>query len=293
MRNLTLLAASARLALASLLGAVALLPAANASADDRPVQFQYDEPGYSVRIYEVFQRGPKLMMEARTSRLIQPDVIRDVKVGEVFPPESDDPLEIGRSRGHVEYFASYWRDDLAYDRGKHEVEVWEVADSGDPGVALVRVRLVERAEGMGHGALTARDGAPAMGDDSGPWFGARLYEVFQKGPKLHLEERTTRAFGPSHARGVQLGVTWPPADGPALEVWKNRDHLAFLGSYWQAGGRTDFGAYEVEVWEDGEPREPGSAMVRLRLVPRSEREPGAMHRYKNPERAENRRGDAQ
>jgi hypothetical protein len=293
MRTSTFLAASGRVALALVLCAVALQPAPAALADDRPVRFQYDEPGYSVRIYEVFQRGPKLFMEVRTSRMMEPDVIRDLKVGEVRPPEGEEPLKVGRSRGHLEYFASYWRDDLSYDRGGHEVEVWEVAESGEPGVSLVRVRLVERPEdgGMTGGAFGGRGMAATAATGKGPLFGARLYEVYQKGASLVLQERTTRAFGPEHARGVHLGETWPPADGPALEVWKNRDHLAFLGSYWQQGGHADFTSHEVEVWEDGEPRQPGSALVRMRILPRGARETGAPHFYKNPYRAERRRAE--
>jgi len=294
MRIPSFLGASVRAVLVLAVGAVgaaALLQAPVAHADDRPVQFKYDEPGYSIRIYEVFQQGPKLMMQARTTRAIERDVIRNVKVGEVWPPESEPPLEIGRSRGHVDYFASYWRDDLTYDRGHHEVEVWETEASDKPGVSKVRVRLVERPEHpmpmMGHGG-----GMTATSSDDMARYGVRLYEVYQKGADLVLQERTTRAFGPQHGRDLTVGVAWPPEGGPALEIYKNRDHVAFLGSYWEQGGSTDFGAYEVEVWEDGEPTEAGTAMVRARIVPRTTREEGAKHIYKNPVRASRRRGES-
>lgn len=288
------LLSTALLAAAGLL--VMLAPRTALADDDRPVQFHYDEPAYSVRIYEVFQWGPELRMEARTNKGIGPDLIRDLDVGEIWPPEDEPPLRIGRRRNHVDYFASYWRDDLSTkDRGRFEVEVWEVEESAAPGVAHVRVRLVERPDttGRSYSSIVGNRGTSAgatgiIGDEAR--HGARLYEVYQKGPKLKLQERTTRHFGPDHVRGVRLGEVWPPADEPPLIVWKSRDHLAFLGSYWQQHGMTDYGANEVIVWEAAEPEAPGTAQVRMRIVPRAEREEGAMHHFLSPERADRKRG---
>lgn len=254
-----------------------------AVADDRPVQFQYSDPTYGIRIYEVFQRGPELQMVASTSRAFGPNLVRNVLAGEVWPPEDEAPLAVRRNRNHLEYFGSYWREDGTPSRGTHEVEVWEVEESDTPGVAWIRVRLVERTgSGASFMAMEGRDDMAVA--DEGPVFGVRLYEVLQRGSRLELQERTTRHFGPNHPRGLMLGVAFPP-DGETVQIWKSRDHLAFLGSYWSVRGRTDAGAYEVEVWEADEPREPGTARVRMRVIDRAVDYPAPTHRYQSPERA--------
>lgn len=116
-----------------------------------------------------------------------------------------------------------------------------------------------------------------------PTYGIRVYEVFQRGPSLELQERTTRTFAPKHVRNVAVGEVFPAEDQPAMKVYASRDHLAFYGSYWREdGSSSDFGKYQVEVIDEGPADESGVWQIRVRLVPR---EPGssATRRIRHPE----------
>jgi hypothetical protein len=109
--------------------------------------------------------------------------------------------------------------------------------------------------------------SPARAEDA-PTFGVRIYEVFQRGPEIRLEERTSRAWAPKHVRNIAVGQVWPPEGQPGIKVYKSRDSLSFVGSYWREDGTPDYGTYRVEVTESGEAKEPGVTYLRVKIVPR-------------------------
>src|SRR5688572_18537990 len=98
-------------------------------------------------------------------------------------------------------------------------------------MTIVRARFLRHAVLASAAAFALT--ASAVSAETVPTYGLRIYEVFQRGPKLDLEERTSRAFAPNHVRNLGIGVTWPGADQPALKVYKSRDHLGYFGSYWR------------------------------------------------------------
>ncbi len=134
------------------------------------------------------------------------------------------------------------------------------------------------------GAVVLPGAAGAADTAVTPTFGVRVYEVFLRGPKAELEERTSRAFAPNHVRNIALGETWPPEDRPAIRVYKSRDHIDWVGSYWREDGSNDYGKYRVEVTEAGATDEPGTALVRVKVVERTDSAAQAMRKMRHPER---------
>jgi hypothetical protein len=126
---------------------------------------------------------------------------------------------------------------------------------------------------------------PVSAGDStlAPTYGIRVYEVFQRGPSLELQERTTRTFAPKHVRNIAVGEIFPAEDQPAMKVYASRDHLGYYGSYWREDGSSaDFGKYKVEVIDEGPADESGVWQIRVRLVPH-ERGAAATRRVRHPE----------
>ena len=79
-------------------------------------------------------------------------------------------------------------------------------------------------------------------------YGIKVYEVFQRGPSVELQARTTRAFEPNHIRNVAVGELFPPEGQPAMRIYISRDHLGYFGSYFREDGSSvDYGKYQVEV----------------------------------------------
>ena len=126
---------------------------------------------------------------------------------------------------------------------------------------------------------------PVSAGDStlAPTYGIRVYEVFQRGPSLELQERTTRSFAPKHVRNIAVGEVFPAEDQPAMKVYSSRDHLGFYGSFWREDGSSaDYGRYQVEILDEGPAEEPGVSRIRVRLVPR-EMGASATRRIHHPE----------
>jgi hypothetical protein len=116
-----------------------------------------------------------------------------------------------------------------------------------------------------------------------PTYGVRVYELLQRGPKLMLEERTTRAFAPNHVRNIAVGETFPAPGQPALIVYKSRDSFGFFGSYWREDGANDYGRYRVEVTEEGPGPEAGTALVRVQITERTDKGAESRRRILHPE----------
>ena len=133
-----------KLRLSLALAAASLLAATAANAGDST-----KETTYGIRVYEVFQRASALELQERTTRTFSPKHVRNIAVGEVFPPEDQPGMAVYKSRDHLGYFGSFWREDgSSADFGKLKVEVTEVGPGSEPGVALIRVKLVQTELGQ-------------------------------------------------------------------------------------------------------------------------------------------------
>lgn len=218
-------------------------------------------PGtYGVRVYELFQDGPRLVLEERTSRTFEPRNVRNLAKDATWPPDDQPPIEVFQERDHLAFFASYWREDGANEFGKLVARVIPDPSVTTAGYAGVRVRVEDRAPMEPE----ARSLASAPVADS-PSYLVKLYEVFQRGPDLVLEERTTRAFGPSHLRNVARGALVPPEDHPGLAIWKSRDHMGFFGAAWRTDNKDEKKTWDVAITEVPGESEMGSVLVRAQV----------------------------
>jgi hypothetical protein len=123
---------------------------------------------------------------------------------------------------------------------------------------------------------------PATLRADGPTYGVRVYEVFQRGAEVRLEERTSRAFAPRHVRNLAVGEAFPPEGQPGIKVYRSRDSFGFFGSYWREDGEREVTQYVVEVTDLGGGDEPGTTYVRVKLVPRSDEFKAARRDVKHP-----------
>lgn len=256
---------------------LALLAAAVAVTAPSPAPAAAPAPTYGVKVYELFQDGPRLVLEERTSRALEPHDPRNVALDTTWPPQDQPPLLVMRSRDHVAWFASYWREDETNEFGKLQVAVQEDPGATEPGVSGLRIRVEARTARPASPALTA-----SLVPDSAS-YQVRLYEVLQRQTRIVLEERTTRAFGPGHLRGMVRGEVIPPEDQPALEIWKSRDHLGFYGAAARLDDVTEKATWDVRIAEVPGDAPMGATLVRVQIGDARERGPQPARRVRHPQ----------
>jgi hypothetical protein len=233
---------------------------------------------YAVKIYELLQDGPRLVLEERTSRTFEPRNVRNLPRDTTWPPEGQPPIEVYQARDHVAFFASYWREDWENEFGRLVARVIPDPSVTEPGRAGLRVRVEER--GPSEPEVHPMHAAPVA--DS-PIYQVKLYEVLQREEDLVLEERTTRAFGPMHFRGVQRGEIVPPLDHPPLAIWKSRDHLGFFGAAWRTDNKDEKKTWDVVVSEEPGEATQGAVFVRAMIGDARVRGPQPERRVLHPE----------